>query len=428
MFRRLFYVGVLFVSLGISPVQSLTIEITGGEEGALPIAIVPFGGNSPVNIAEIITNDLQHTGYFAPLAEKDIISHPHRAEEVRFEDWRLLGVESLVIGLVQGGTVQFELFNVMKGNRLTGLSFNVGSGNLRRVAHKISDVIYQQLTGNRGAFNTRIAYISAGIVQGRRPNTYSLKISDADGYNSQTVLTSKEPLLSPAWSPDGTRLAYVSFENRHPWVYIQDLRTGKRDIIANYPGSNSAPAWSPDGQSLALSLSKDGNAEIYLLNIATRALRRLTNNIAIDTEPAWSPDGSTIVFTSDRGGSPQIYRVSINTGSEERLTFEGSYNAHPQFSPDGRQIALVHGNGAVHHIGIIELGKKTIRTITRTNLDESPSFAPNGTMIIYSTEENGRGVLKIVSVDGRTPQRLGGLENNETREPAWSPVNRKLEE
>ncbi|CAK0768979.1 Tol-Pal system periplasmic protein TolB [Gammaproteobacteria bacterium] len=438
MFKRLCLYLSLLIGLGVSPVYALTIEISGGQEGALPIAVVPFGtsgvGSVPVDIAGTIAADLRRSGRFSPLPEKDIIAHPHAAAEVHFEDWRLLGTENLVVGFVQssgpgnGYTVQFELFDVFKGIRLTGLSFAVDpSKNLRRVAHQIADIIYERLTGERGAFNTRIAYVVAGPNRGRYNNTYTLQIADADGYNPQTILTSKEPILSPTWSPDGSRLAYVSFENRRSAIYVQDLRTSKRDVVASYPGTNSAPAWSPDGRRLAVSLSKDGNSEIYILDLSSNSPQRLTNNTAIDTEPSWSPDGSSIVFTSDRGGSPQIYRMSIGGGREERITFEGSYNAGAQFSPDGKRLVLVHGNGSANHIAVLDLEGGVLREISQSGLDESPSFSPNGTMVIYASEEGGRGVVRVVSVDGRIPQRLGVQENN-VREPTWGPLSKKVEE
>jgi len=436
-FKRLYLCLLFSVGIGVSPVQALTIEINGGQEGALPIAIVPFGfagtGPSLINVAGIIAADLRLSGHFSPLPEKDIIAQPHAAADVHFEDWRLLGTENLVVGLVQpsgpgGYTVQFELFDVFKGIRLTGLSFTVDPNkNLRRVAHQIADIIYERLTGERGAFNTRVAYVVAGPHRGRYNNSYVLQVSDADGYSPQTILTSKDPILSPAWSPDGTRLAYVSFENRRPSVYVQDLRTSQREVVASYPGTNSAPAWSPDGRRLAVSLSRDGNPEIYILDLGSRSTQRLTNNVAIDTEPSWSPDGSSLVFTSDRGGSPQIYRMPSSGGREERITFEGTYNSRAQFSPDGRRLVLVHGNGSTNHIAILELGGGGLREITHTNLDESPSFSPNGTMVIYASEEGGKGVVRVVSMDGRTPQRLG-LQENDVREPTWGPLNKKIEE
>lgn len=433
MLRNFVILLCILINLTINRVYGFTIEVSGGEEGAIPIAIVPFGGNSAnasVDIAAVINSDLRRTGHFAPLDNKDIISQPHTAADVRFEDWRLLGTENLLIGFVQssgagGYTVQFELFDVLKTNRLAGLSFDVTSNqNLRQIAHKIADIVYKQLTGNRGVFDTRIVYVAAGAIQGKRNRNYTLQIADADGYNSRTIFSSKEPILSPAWSPEGTRIAYVSFENRRPLIYVQDIITGKKEVVANYPGTNSAPSWSPDGRQLAVSLSKDGNPEIYIIDLISRTAQRLTNNSAIDTEPTWSPNGNSIVFTSDRGGSPQIYRVSANGGREERITFEGRYNAHPQFSPDGRLLTLVSGNGAVNHIAVLELEKGgNLRQLTSTNLDESPSFAPNGKMIIYASEDGGGGILRVVAVDGRKPQKLS-ISDNDVREPSWGPFSK----
>ena len=421
----------------VFPVHAINIDINGGQEGALPIAVVPFGFDSPVpvpvNLAGIIASDLKRSGRFAPLAEHDLISQPHTAAEVHVEDWRLLGTANLVIGLVQrsgaGYIVQFELLDVFKrGNdaRLTGLSINVGPNeNLRRVAHKIADLIYKQLTGDRGAFDTRIAYVVAGARRGRHDNAHTLQVADADGYNPASILTSKEPILSPIWSPEGARLAYVSFESRRPVIYVQDMLTGRRDIVAEYPGTNSAPAWSPDGRRLAVSLSKDGNPEIYIVDLESHSARRLTNTNNINTEPTWSPDGSAILFTSDRGGSPQLYRMPVGGGSPERITFEGSYNAGAKFSPDGRRIVFVHGNGAENHIAVMELsGGGGLRELTHTNLDESPSFAPNGTMIVYASQ----GALRVVSVDGRTPQSLEIQGGGDVREPTWGPFNKQLGE
>lgn len=426
----------LLMGIYVFQAEAITIDISGGQEGALPIAVVPFGMNGPnalpVNMAQVIAADLRRSGRFAPLAERDLISQPHTAAEVHFEDWRLTGSANLVVGLVQpiptGYAIQFELFDVFKAadQRLTGLSFNIGPNeNLRRVAHKIANIVYQQLTGEVGAFDTRIAYVAAGPNQGRYNNSYTLQVADADGDSPASVLTSKEPILSPAWSPDGTKLAYVSFEGRHSAVYVQDLMTGRRDTVASYPGTNSAPAWSPDGHSLAVSLSKDGNPEIYVIDLDSHSARRLTTTNNINTEPTWSPDGSSILFTSDRGGSPQIYRVSVSGGSPERITFEGSYNARAAFSPDGRRIALVHGNGSQNHIAILDLNGGGLREITHTGLDQSPSFAPNGTLVLYSTESGGHGVLRVVSIDGRTPQALATHESNDVRASAWGPFNKQ---
>ncbi len=411
----------------------MNIEITGGQEGASPIAIVPFGydgGTPPTDIAAVIGADIRRTGRFSPLAERDLIARPRDMAEVNFADWRSLGSENLVVGRVRpaggGYTVQFELFDVFKGARMAGYSFTVRESELRRVAHRIADIIYERLTGERGAFDTRIAYVLATPARGKH-TTYTLQVADSDGYNPATILSARDPILSPAWSPDGTRLAYVFFENRRPQVYVQDLRSGSRQSVAAYPGTNSAPAWSPDGRRLAVTLSRDGNPEIYIIDLSTRETRRLTNNTAIDTEPAWSPDGATIAFTSDRGGSPQVYRMSAQGGGERRVTFEGSYNARPRFSPDGKRLALVHGSGSTNHIAILELDSGALQVLTRTSLDESPSFAPNGSMILYGSEDQGREVLAAVAANGRAQQRLG-VQDGDLREPAWGPFNKKIDD
>lgn len=411
---------------------ALTIEITEGVAGALPIAIVPFGvegpGPAPEDIGAIIASDLKRSGRFAPLPEQDLLARPHEGRDVNFRDWRVLGVEGLVVGKLRpmgAGQyiVQFQLFNVFQGTQLAGYSIPSSTADLRRTAHQISDIIYEKLTGERGAFNTRIAYIA---VAGKPPTqTYSLQVSDADGHNPQSILNSKQPLLSPAWSPDGTRLAYVTFENKRAQIYVQEILSGKRELIASYPGLNGAPAWSPDGTRLALTLSKDGNPEIYMMSVTARTLQRLTNNLAIDTEPSWSPDGSTLIFTSDRGGRPQLYRMSSNGGDAARITFEGDYNARGVFSPDGKQIAMVHGNGGQYRIALMELKTGGVRVLSDRSLDESPSFAPNGAIIIYATNEGTRGTLTSVSVDGRVRNRLL-LQEGDVREAVWSPFGPRI--
>ena len=410
---------------------ALTIEITQGLEGALPIAVVPFGWSgaaaaAPENIAAIITADLNRSGRFESLPDRDLIAHPTEGAQVQFQNWRMVKVDDLVIGKVTENadgnfTVQFELYDVLRGTQLIGTSFPTSRADLRRVAHHISDVIYEKLTGEKGAFNTQIAYVTtSGSAKNK---SYTLLVADSDGYNPQTILTSDQPLMSPSWSPDGRQVAYVSFEKKSAEIYIQEVATGSRRKLASFKGINGAPAWSPDGRQLALTLSRDGNPEIYIMDVASGALRRLTSTAAIDTEPAWTPDGRSIIFTSDRGGSPQLYRVSVSGGKAERLTFEGKYNAGADISPDGRKIAMVHGNGGNYRIAVLDLDSGLLRMLTDGPLDESPSFSPNGSMIIYATRAGNREVLSAVSVDGRFRQRLS-LQAGNVREPVWSPFGK----
>lgn len=415
---------------------ALTIQITEGTEGALPIAVVPFVAEPGViipgsDLSEVIRADLARSGRFKPMPVADLVARPVQGSDVRFSDWRLVGQESLAIGRVRKRSdgrmeVLFQLFDVFKGQQLAGYSIPFDAADTRRVAHRISDIIYEKLTGQKGAFTTRIAYITAlNDVAGKK--LYKLNIADADGFNEQTILTSPQPLMSPSWSPNANQLAYVSFESGKPQVFSQEVFTGKRQALTSFRGLNSAPAWSPDGRLLAMTLSKEGNAEIYLFNPATKNLVRLTRHRAIDTEPAWSPDGRSIVFTSDRGGRPQLYKVNLSglqrTGAPQRLTFEGDYNARAAFSSDGKKLAMVHGNKGSFQIAVLEIKTGLLRVLTNTRLDESPSFAPNDSMIIYATEHAGRGVLSAVSVDGRVHQRLE-VKTGDVREPAWSPYDR----
>ena len=428
---------LLTLLLAASAAQArLSIEITGGMEGALPIAVVPFDWQGPGPVPEaiggIVAADLRRSGTFAPLPDAKLPARPHQGGDVKFQRWRGAGVENLVVGrlkrVAQGRyEVRFQLFDVLSGEQLTGYSIKANAGNLRRVAHQISDIVYEELTGKRGAFDTHIAYVT--VVQGEdgKPR-YKLAVADADGYNEQVILTSKQPLLSPAWGPDGKQLAYVSFESGRTQVFVQNVTTGKRRLVADFKGINGAPSWSPDGRKLALVSSRAGNSEIYVMDLDTDKMARITRHYGIDTEPDWAPDGESLLFTSDRGGRPQIYRVNVGPsgaqGRPERLTFEGTYNARGSFSPDGKRVAMVHGSGGRFRIGVLNLQTGALRVLTDTRLDESPSFAPNGSMVIYATEVNGRGVLEVASVDGRAHQRLR-LQGGDVREPAWSPFMSK---
>lgn len=436
MIKRLLFIFILGLCATARAQAELTIQITQGVQGALPIAIVPFGWKGttppPQDLAAIVSADLARSGRFAPVPRKNLVAQPHDAAAVNFKDWRTLGADNLVVGklsLQADGRyqVQFQLLDVLGAKQLTGYSIVSQGSDLRQTAHQISDIIYQTLTGQRGAFDTHIAYVTVSTDKaGKR--TYRLAVADADGHDEQTIFTSSQPILSPSWAPDGQRLAYVSFAGGRPGIYIQNVLTQKVERIAHFPGLNSAPAWSPDGTRMAMTLSRGGNPDIYIMNLKTRALTRITHSYAIDTEAAWMPDGKSLVFTSDRGGSPQLYQIPVAgagapqgaTGPAQRLTFDGSYNARASISPDGQHIAMVHGVGGAFHIAVLDMSSGDLQVLTNTPLDESPSFAPNGSMIIYATEENNRGVLEVVSVDGKVHQRLS-LQGGSVREPAWSP-------
>ena len=411
----------------------LTIEITKGLDHGMPIAIVPFRWNGPgrlpQDVSAVVQADLVRSGRFNALPEKDFLSMPHADKDVIFKDWRLIKAEALVIGSIQPVApgkyqVEFRLYDVFKESQLAGYRYVVDASQLRMVAHQISDVIYEKLTGVPGAFNTRIAYITRSGEN--HAIVFRLQVADSDGYNAKTILKSPQPLMTPKWSPDGTRLAYVSFERGHSVIYIQNVLTGVRTRVADFPGINGAPAWSPDGTHLAMSLSKDGNAEIYVMDLRDRSLVRLTHNSAIDTEPCFSPDGRYIVFTSDRSGAPQIFRMdAANGGDVQRLTFEGDYNAAPSYSPDGKMLTLITESQGQFHAALLHLRDSALQILTNTTLDESPSFAPNGQIILYATIVRGRGVLATVSVDGSVRQLIKS-PGGDVREPAWSPFNHQL--
>lgn len=410
--------------------QALDIDIVGGNASALPIAVVPMpyqgsGAAPSTDVAQVVTADLNRSGQFRALPATDMVERPTRGGEVKYPTWRALNQDYLVVGRVlDAGSgsyrVEYELFDVAKQTRLLGLAMTAPGGAMRDVAHQMADAIYEKILGIRGAFFTRIAYITAtGVGRGAR---YALMVADSDGFNPQTVVRSSEPLLSPAWSPDGGRLAYVSFEGGNSSIYIQNIASGARELVAKFRGINGAPAFSPDGRRLALTLSRSGNPEIYVMDLGSRALTQITNQSSIDTEPTWSADGSRIYFTSDRGGRPQIYQVSSSGGGASRVTFQGTYNASADVSADGKKIVTAQGAGNVYRIAIMDssLGAPRWSTLSPGSLDESPSFAPNGAMVLYAAREGRRGVLYAVSADARVRQRLV-LADGDVREPAWGP-------
>lgn len=426
---------LLVAALIASPAgaQSLNVDIVGGVKTATPIAVVPFaqdgGAPLPTDVAEVMRADFNRSGKFRSLAKSEIVEFPAKGSDIKFATWRLLKQDYITVGHISdagGGLlkIDYELWDVNKQQSLLAQSFTVPAGDLRGVAHQIADQIYEKITGVRGAFWTRIAYITA-VGLGNN-TTYSLIVADSDGYNPQVVARSRESLLSPSWSPDGKKIAYVSFESGNSNVYVQDITTGSRQLVESHSkGINGAPAWSPDGSKLAVSLSYVGNPEIFVLDMATRKETRLTTNLSIDTEPSWSADGQSLYFTSDRSGRPQVYQMSASGGSPERISFQGQNNAEASASYDGKQIAMVQGNGNVYRIAVMDksLGGQ-VRFLSPGPIDESPSFAPNASMLLYAATEGRRGVLYAVSADGLVRQRLV-LSDGDVREPAWGPYRQR---
>ncbi len=406
------------------------VEITRGQSEAIPIAIVPFSSAQTAadsfDVAQLVDNDLARSGRFKTMDRKDMIDQPHSGVTLAIDDWRRLGNDYVLVGVMAPESadrfnISFELYNVLNRQRLLAYQISTNRAGLRLASHQVADMVFEKIVGVRGAFSTRIAYIS---VLGHLPSrTYRLIVADADGENPRIVMESKEPLMSPAWSPDGQSLAYVSFEQRVPSIYVQTLKSGERRRVSAHAGVNQAPAWSPDGRKLALTLStRDGNLDIYVLDLTTDALTRITDDPAIDTEPQWSRDGQTLYFTSDRAGGPQIYRIAITPGAKPtRLTFQGSYNARPRLSPDETQLAFVTQEGGAYRIATLDLRSHgDIQVLTKGRFDVSPSYAPNGAVLIYASRDRERGVLAMVSADGRVQQRLVSSEG-EVQEPAWGP-------
>jgi TolB protein len=408
---------------GVAHAQ-LSIEIVGGAGTTIPIASVPFDAEAtwPLGISGIVGADLARSGLFRLVDTAGVVPRPVRAQDVQFGVWRARNADAVVVGsmlpLPDGRVdVRFALVDVVKQAPLVSMTYTVTPQQFRVTAHKIADVIYEKLTGDRGVFSTRIAYVTK---QGPR---FQLLVADADGYGPQTIVSSNEPLLSPRWSPDGSRLAYVSFENKKPVVYVQSLDTGARRAVANFRGSNSSPAWSPDGRKLAVTLTKDGGSQVYLMNPDGSGVTRVLTSQAIDTEAMFTPDGQSLVFTSDRGGTAQIYRASLLGGQVERLTFDGSYNVSPKPLPDGKGIVFVRRDGGRFEIATLDYATHQVQVLTQGPNDESPSVAPNGKLVIFASAGGGRGILAAVSIDGRVKQRLVAPATD-VREPAWGPFPR----
>ncbi len=423
----------LVPATAVTQTAELTIRIEQGVESALPIAVVPFAPvgepSPPVDVAAVVSADLARSGHFAPMPAVELPSQPASFSSVNFKSWRAVGMENLVIGKLLRGNdggyvVEFRLLDIYKGTQLMGFRIPSSAENLRLTAHHVSDLIYEKLLNQKGAFATRIAYVTVEKERGSQQAVYRMQIADADGYDPHTILESTQPLLSPSWSPDGSQLAYVSFEDKNSAIYLQNVRSGERERIISGDGINSSPAFSPDGQRLAVTLSRDGDPEIYIYSLRSRDLDRITRHPAIDTEPNWAPDGGSLVFTSDRGGGPQIYRVKLDGTSPQRVTFNmGRYNARARHSPDGKKLAVVHGTDRGYHIAVLDLETNIYEILTSARLDESPSFAPNGSMLIYATMGALGSELAATSTDGRLKQRLA-LQRGEVREPAWGPFRK----
>jgi TolB protein len=400
----------------------LTIDITTTGGRQIPIAVMPLAGEAaqPQSVSEVVAADLARTGLFRLVNTVGISPLPTEPSEVNFPDWTARTAEALVIGKIEAQSegrleVRFRLFDVAKQSQLASYSYVVAPAQLRATAHRIADLIYERLTGDKGVFSTKITYVV------KRGGRYELQVADADGFNPQTVLASNEPIMSPSWSPDGSRLAYVSFDQKKPIVVVQNLAQGTTRMVANFRGNNSAPAWSPDGRHLLVALSKDGLTQLYRIPSAGGDAQRLTDSGGIDTQGTYSPDGQWIAFTSDRGGSPQVYRMPAAGGPAERMTFEGTYNVGPRYSPDGKSIAYVNREGGRFRIALMDLGTKQWQPLTEGGLDDSPTFAPNGKMILYEASVGGRGNLAAVSWDGRVRQRLTSMAGD-VQDPAWGPM------
>ena len=396
---------------------------TAGNATQIAVAIAPFRDESGLkqSMTSVIAADLARSGLFK-IVDSAGAKPQHEPDQLDYAYWRARGADTVAIGSVSPGSdgryeVRFRLMDAVRQTQVAGFSYVAAPGQLRLTAHKIADVVYEKLAGEPGAFATRIAYVV------RRPaKRYELHVADADGFSPQTILSSNEPIISPKWSPDGSRLAYVSFEQRKPVVYVQSIVTGQRQAVANFFGSNSAPAWSPDGRRLAVVLSRDGGSQINIINAdGSGQPVRLAASASIDTEPNFSPDGSAILFTSDRGGAPQIYRIPVSGGQPQRMTFDGSYNVSARYHPDGKSFTFIHRCSGRFAVAVQDLTTRQVQVLSDGGVDESPGFAPNGRMILYASVAGGRGILAAVSSDGRVKQRFTE-DAGDIREPAWGPI------
>lgn len=420
------FITLVFAFVPVFSMAAMTIEISGGGANQIPIAILPFANEMSATanqqtISQIVNADLVRSGLFKSLQTGGVANRPSSMADIQYPQWQALQAQALVIGQVENLAdgrlkVSFRLADILKQSQLAGMEYTVTTNQLRLTAHKIADEIYSKLTGEGAMFASRIAYINKGN-NGR----YSLQVADADGANPQTVISSAEPIISPAWSPDGMSMAYVSFEKKKPIVYVQTLNTGKRITLASFKGNNSAPAWSPDGTKLAIVLTYAANSQIYTINADGTGLTQLIKSNGIDTEPFWSSDGKTIYFTSDRGGRPQIYKVASNGGDAQRVTFEGVYNVSPYFSLDGKSLTMIRNDNGRFRVALQNVATGQNLLLSDGAQDESPSFSPNGRMILYATRTGGRGTLAAVSLDGSVKQKLTEL-GGDMREPAWGPL------
>ncbi|MHC5351855.1 Tol-Pal system beta propeller repeat protein TolB [Pseudomonas sp. A46] len=430
--KTLIRIALIGVAMLVGSVQAADpLVITSGTDRATPIAVVPFGWQGgtvlPTDISDVVGNDLRNSGYFEPIPRQNMISLPTQASEVIYRDWKALGAQYVLVGSIvpAGGRlqVQFALFNVTTEQQVMTGNVSGSTDQLRDMAHYIADQSFEKLTGIKGAFSTRMLYVTAERFSVNNTR-YTLQRSDYDGQRAVTLLQSREPILSPRYAPDGRRIAYVSFEQKRPRIFIQHIDTGRREQITNFEGLNGAPAWSPEGNRLAFVLSKDGNPEIYVMDLGSRQLRRVTNSMAIDTEPFWGADGQTIYFTSDRAGKPQIYKANINGGEAQRVTFVGNYNANPKLSADEKMLVMIHRQDGFTNFKVaaqdLTRAGSAPRILSGTTLDDSPTVAPNGAMLIYATRQQGGGVLMLVSTNGRVRVPIPTVQGD-IREPSWSP-------